>query len=244
MGSMFLLLALVTGGSLLTSLTGLGGGSLILAGLLLIYPPELAIPLHSFTQVTANGIRAGLYRKTVNWKIVFAYASLMLPFAWLGALLFDYVNPSWLKIFVGFFLLFSILPLKLHPKDEPDSKTFVLLGALSGFLGIFVGAVGPMVTPFFNRIKLGRDGVLSTKSAGQMLLQLSKIVAFFGAAGVDFVTLKDHVGLLVFGSILGVAISIPIGKRISDKTMTFFVNILLGIISVKILSEGLREIFF
>lgn len=243
MGSLVLLSLLVTAGSLITSLTGLGGGTLILAGLLLIYPPELALPLHSFTQFSANALRTGIFFKSVNWRVVAFYASLMLPAAWAGAKIFDLINPSVLKIFVGIFILISVIPFKFHPKEEPRPRTFMIIGALSGFLGIFVGAIGPAVVPFFNRLKLSRDGILSTKSAGQMCLQLTKIIAFSGAAGVNFIALKDHIGLLILGTLVGVAISIPIGKKISDQKFDIAVNILLGLISIKVLVEGIRELF-
>lgn len=235
-----LLFFLVTFGALLTSLTGLGGGTLILAGLLLVYPPQLAIPLHSFTQLSANGLRTAIFFKKVNWKVVGAYALLMIPFTWGAAKLFDLIDPNWLKIVVGTLILISVLPLPIRPKDEPKLSTFVWLGALSGFLGVFVGAVGPMVVPFFNRLKLSREGMLTTKSAGQMMLQLTKIIAFAGAAEIDFVALKDFVIPLFFGALLGVAISIPIGKKISDAKLNRVVDILLVLIALKVIVEGLR----
>ncbi len=237
-----MLFLLVTLGSLITSLTGLGGGTLILAGLLLVYPPEIALPLHSFTQLVANGMRAGIFFKKVSWKTVAAYASLMLPFAWIGALLFEHINPSILKVLVGTLILASVIPWKYQLKTEPRPITFVIAGAISGFLGIFVGAVGPLVTPLFNRLPIGREGNISTKSAGQMFLQFSKIIAFGGAAGVNFLALKDNIGILVLGSLIGVGISIPIGRKIPDQKFDLAVNILLGLISVKILYEGIREL--
>ncbi len=239
---MVVLFLLVTFGSLLTSLTGLGGGTLILAGLLLVYPPELALPLHSFTQFTANALRAGIYFNKVSWKTVGAYALLMLPFAWLGAELFEHINSSILKVIVGTLILASIIPWKFKLKSEPRQSTFVIAGAMSGFMGIFVGAVGPMVTPLFNRLPLGREGNLSTKSAGQMCLQLSKIIAFGGAAGVNYVAIKENIGILMLGSLIGVGISIPIGKKISDQKFDLAVNILLALISIKVLFEGIREL--
>jgi len=240
--SMFLLFFLTTFGSLITSLTGLGGGTLILAGLLLVYPPELAIPLHSFTQFSANALRAGIFFKEVKWRVVFFYGLLMLPAAWGAAHIFDALNPSILKLLVACFILFSIFPWKVKPKHEPSPRTFVMLGALSGFMGVFVGAIGPAVVPFFNRLKISREGILSTKSAGQMVLQLSKIIAFSGAAGINFISLKDHIGLLVLGTLVGVLISIPLGKKISDQKFDLAVNILLGLIAIKVLIEGVREL--
>lgn len=242
MGSGLLLFLLVFLGSFITSLTGLGGGTLILAGLLLFFPPTVAIPLHSFNQLVANGFRAALFHKKVNWKVVAAYAALMLPFAWLGAWLFEHINPSILKIVVGSFILISIIPWKWRPTHEPPLSTFVIAGAASGFLGIFVGAVGPMVTPFFNRLKLEREGNLSTKSAGQMFLQLSKIIAFSGAAGINFLDFKEDLGILIVGSVLGVLASIPIGKRIPDQKFNLIVDVMLGLISIKVIVEGIREL--
>ena len=76
-----------------------------------------------------------------------------------------------------------------------------------------------------------------------MLLQLSKIIAFSGAAGVDFMALQDHIWILILGTLIGVGISIPIGKKISDQKFDLAVNILLGLISIKVLIEGLRELY-
>lgn len=244
MESSVLLFFLVTLGALISGLTGLGGGTVILAGLMIVYPPEVAIPLHSFTQFTANALRSAVQFRIINWRIVGAYGSLMLPAAWIGATIFDLINPSWLKIIVGLVILVSVLPIKFKKHDEPKISTFVLMGALSGFLGIFVGAVGPMVVPFFNRLKLKRDAMLVTKSAGQMVLQLSKIIAFSGAASINFGNLKSQIGLLIVGSFLGVMISIPVGKKISDDKFNKAIVVLLSVISIKVLIEGIKELFF
>lgn len=229
-------------GSLLTSLTGLGGGTLILAGLLLFYPPTIALPLHAFTQLSANALRAGIFFNTVRWKVVAAYGYLMLPFAWLGASIFDHINASWLKVFVGSFMLLSLVRWKKVSKEEPKMMVFVLAGALSGFVSIFVGAVGPMVTPLFNRLKITREGSINTKSAGQMTLQLMKIIAFSGASSINFSVLKDQIGTLVLGTLVGVLISIPIGRKISDEKFELVVNTMLGIIALKVLVEGVLEL--
>jgi uncharacterized protein len=242
--SLGLLFLLVTLGSLITSLTGLGGGTLILAGLMLVYPPELAVPLHSFTQLVANGFRASIFFKRVHWRVVAAYASLMLPCAWGAGYLFDLINPDWLKVCVGSFIIVSVIPWSFRPKGVPRLKTFAFLGGVSGFLGMFVGAVGPLVTPFFNRLGLEREGNLSTKSGGQFFLQLCKIIAFSGAAGVDFISLKGNIGILVLGSFLGVGLSIPLGKKISDKKFELSVNVLLILISIKVIAEGIGALFF
>jgi hypothetical protein len=56
--------------------------------------------------------------------------------------------------------------------------------------------------------------------------------------------MKDHIGILVSGTLLGVILSIPLSKKISDQRFSVVVNILLGLISIKVLYEGVRELFF
>lgn len=237
-----LLFSLVTAGALISSLTGLGGGTIILAGLLLVYPPEIAIPLHSFTQLSANSLRVALFYKTVHWRVVLFYSALMIPACWLGAWIFDLINPSWLKLVVGSFILISIFPLPFKPQGEPKKVTFMILGAVSGFLGVFIGAVGPFITPFFNRLKLSRNGSIATKNAGQAVLQLSKIIAFWGATSIDFGALKENVVILVLGTLVGVGISIPLSRKISDETFDLMINIMLGLIAIKVIYEGVTEL--
>jgi uncharacterized membrane protein YfcA len=237
-----LLFILVTLGSFISSLTGLAGGTLTLAGLLLFFSPSIALPLHSFTQLSSNALRSGLFFKHVDWKTVFFYFLLMIPATWLGATLFHLINPSWLKILVGLLILISLVPWKIKTQTIPSSWIFFCLGGISGFLSVFVGAVGPLVTPFFNRLNLSRQGMLSTKSAGQALLQLSKIFAFWGAADVNFDLLKENILLLVLATLLGVALSIPISRKISDQRFNLMVNTLLVMISLKVLAEGILEL--
>jgi uncharacterized membrane protein YfcA len=88
---------------------------------------------------------------------------------------------------------------------------------------------------YFNRLDRSRESFLSTKSVGQMLLQLSKIVAFSGAGGVDFYSLKGKIIWIVSGTIIGVLLSIPLSKKISDEKYRLIVNSLLVLISIKVL---------
>lgn len=239
-----LLFVLVTGGALVSSLTGLGGGTIILAGLLLVYPPEIAIPLHSFTQLSANSLRVGLFYKTVRWDVVLYYSALMIPAAWLAAWIFDLINPSWLKLMVGTFILISVFPFAIKPKGEPRKRTFMILGAISGFIGVFIGSVGPFITPFFNRLKIGRNGNIATKNAGQGVLQVSKIIAFWGATSIDFGPLKDNILLMILGTLVGVGLSIPVSRKISDEKFDLLINIMLGLIASKVIYEGIIELWF
>lgn len=236
----FLLFLIVMVGSLVTGLSGFGGGSIVLAGMMIIYPPELAIPLHAITQVFANGNRVIFFFKHILWKTVLFYSILMFPASLLGAYLFDHFNSDFLKILVGTFILISILPLKFEFIDIPRNHVFVILGALSGFLSVFVGAIGPLVTPFFNRLPTTRTGNLSTKSAGQLFLQFAKLTAFTGISNFSFEGKWGSTLIILTGSVLGVFISHMLSKKISDEIFNKVINLLLTLTAIKIIYEGIK----
>jgi len=229
-------------GSLVSALTGLGGGSFILASLLFFFPPSYALPLHSLTQLIINLMRTGIFINKVHWKIVMFFSFLMLPASWLAARIFDQVNPGVLKVLVGSLILLSFAPFSFFSDLIPGKKTFLLMGGLSGFVSIFIGATGPMVMPFFSRLQLSRDEMLSTKSAGQACLQFSKIIAFWGATRINFESIILAFPLIFVGVLIGVMLSIPLGKRIPDPKFNIIMNSMLIIIALKTLLEGMREI--
>jgi uncharacterized membrane protein YfcA len=236
------LMIVVIIGSLVSALTGLGGGSFILASLLFFFPPSYALPLHGLTQLIINLMRTGIFINKVQWKIVMLFSSLMLPASWLAARIFDQINPGVLKILVGSLILLSFVPFPFFSNLIPGKKIFLLMGGISGFVSIFIGVTGPMVMPFFTRLKLSRDEMLSTKSAGQAFLQLSKIIAFWGATRIDFDSIIQAFPLIFVGVLIGVVLSIPLGKRIPDPKFNMIINLMLMIIALKTLLEGLREI--
>jgi uncharacterized membrane protein YfcA len=237
-----ILFFIVLFGSLITGLSGFGGGSIVLAGMMVIYPPHVAIPLHGLTQFLANLGRVLLFYKGIRWRVVAYYSLLILPASWIGVRLFDYLNPHILKIFVGCFIIYSIFPRRISLQNEPSLGMFAILGGISGFLSVFVGSIGPMVTPYFNRVKSTREENLSTKSAGQMILQFSKLVAFSGVGGFSLFQNSQFLGIIFFGTLAGIIFSHLISKKISDEIFNLILNILLVIVSLKILYEGLLGI--
>ena len=237
-----LLLLIVIFGSLISSLTGLGGGSFILASLLLYFPPSLALPLHSFTQLIINILRSGLFFKSVLWNVVGFFSLLMLPGAWLAGKIFDQINPGFLKVIVGSLILISILPIQYAPRMVPGKKTFLFMGFFSGFVSMFIGTTGPMVMPFFNRLELSREEMLSTKSAGQSVLQLSKLISFWGATSIDFDPIDQDIPIILLSVLAGVLLSIPLGRKIPDPKFNMIINVMLMIIASKTLFVGINEI--
>lgn len=239
--SHILLFVVATFGAAISALTGLGGGSIVLALLLMFYPPLEALALHSFTQLTSNFLRGFLHWREISWAVVGRYSLLLIPGAFIAGQLMGMIEASYLEILIGVMILVSIyLPLP-EKFQKLNLNVFIPLGFISGFLGMMIGAVGPFVAPFFQRVGLKRQAQLATKSMAQMSLQLSRIIAFGGMSEIQFGPIKDEILLLIVAVIVGVGISVPLSEKLSDKWFDRIVNGLLTIIAVKTVISGILK---
>jgi len=234
-----MLFAMVTIGAFISGLTGIGGGSLVLAGLMMVYPPHLAIPLHAFNQLAANGLRSFLSWKQINYKVMVSYALLIAPGCYLATLLFAYVNPAVIKLIVGSMILLSAYPKLEFISKTPSLKAFSILGFFSGFLSMFSGAVGPLVLPFFNKLNLSREGSIGTKSCSQLILQIIKIIAFAHMTDLSFIEHQSVLMILITGTIIGIVLSLVALKKVTDHQLDKFVMGLMIVIGGKIFFEGI-----
>ena len=64
----------------------------------------------------------------------------------------------------------------------PERAAFGIAGALSGTLGVVIGATGPIIAPFLLREGWENEEIIATKATGQAFIHAQKIVAF-GVAG-------------------------------------------------------------
>ena len=93
-----------------------------------------------------------------------------------------------------------------------EARRFALLGGVGGFLGSLIGAVGPLVAPFFLHLGLSRRGVVGTAAACQAAGHLAKIAAF-GWVGFSY---REHLALLTAMSMLVIA-GAMVGSRLLDR---------------------------
>ena len=75
--------------SALTAVAGAGGGTILIALMLLFMPPAAAIPAHGVVQLASNTWRVWLFRKHMAWPLIIRF-SLLLPLGvWLGLEMFQ-----------------------------------------------------------------------------------------------------------------------------------------------------------
>lgn len=178
------LLAAVFCTSLLSGIFGMAGGLVLLGILLLILPVGTAIAVQGAIQIIANGSRAFLSRSFIDWKIL-GFICLGLLIAAMVLYLVRYTpDLATVCIAIGLLPVLVWIPKDWLALDASKPHHAVLCGMLGGGLNLAVGVSGPTVDIFFIRTMMDRRTVIATKAATQVISHASKVVFYWGAAGI------------------------------------------------------------
>jgi uncharacterized membrane protein YfcA len=233
--------------STLSAIIGMAGGIVLLSIMLLFFEPAVVIPLHGFIQLVSNSSRAVVQRKHIDWRIVSIYALPLFPMSFVGFFVLDSLTPGITRGLIGLFVLTATwipgwLLLGTHPERSAIGKRFFLLGSVTGVLGMTVGAVGPLIAPFFLNLGLARQGVVGTKAACQMLGHIAKI-AVFALIGFSFPEFVQPLALLAGSVILGTWIGSRILGHVSEKAFVWLYRGVLSVIALRLVYGAFAEHF-
>ena len=160
--------------SSISAVTGMGGG-IILLGIMAILIPEgyMVIALHGIIQMVSNGTRTSVFRDHIKKNLISEYfigaivglgLSIFIVYVLMhfhnvttaNQISFDYLKPI-----IGLYILWYLY--LRGPKKEQKNKLFIIVGFISGISSIFIGAVGPLIAPFFLRSDLIKRILLQIK---------------------------------------------------------------------------------
>lgn len=232
--------------SSISAVLGMGGG-IILLGIMAIVIPEgyKVIALHGMVQLFSNTTRTFIFRKHLNSKLIYqflngAFIGVLLS-ALIIILLISYFNVQSanqikvevLKPFIGLFIVWYLF--FKSPKKEKNISTFLPVGIIAGISSIFVGAVGPLIAPFFLRKDFTKENIIANKAASQMITHLSKIPLFIYFFNMNYsAELKTLVPLII---------SVYIGTNFGKRILNFIPeNLFKKIFKITLLIIALRLI--
>lgn len=191
----------------LSGMTGLGGGTLLIAALYAAgLAPTVAVPLHAGVQLVSNGARTLAYVAHVDWRALGLFLVGAVPSPFLVAPLVVRADADALRLLMAAFVLLALVPgwvqrIRLH-----GPVGMVIAGVIAGGAGMVVGATGLLIAPFFLREDWSKEKVIASIAVCQTLAHLLKIAAF---ASHGFVLLDELALLLpmsaavIVGTLLG-----------------------------------------
>ena len=219
--------------STLSGVMGMGGGILLLTVMAQFFPPATLIPLHGVIQLGSNGMRAALQCRSIDKKIAIQMVLGALVGAGVGSqVVIDVPVKLYSLILAVFIIVFTWMP-KLKRAPQIRHK-FLILGAMASLGSLFVGAIGPLLAPFFLREGLSKEGIIATKAFIQGIIHALKIFIFMSLGFV----FKEY-ALLLFGMVPMVFLGTWIGKkilyRVSDTHFKLAFKILISCLAIRML---------
>lgn len=208
--------------SALSGVFGMAGGLILLWFLLLALPATAAIVVHGAIQLCANGSRAWLSRRYIEWRIVAIIASGGALAALALALVGYTPNTAIVSLLIGLLPVLIWLPKHWLRFDASRTSHAFVCGLAAGGLTIASGVSGPTIDLFFIRTHMGRRQIVATKAAVQVISHAIKIAFYFGAALTLTATQWGSVLLAIPFAILGTRSGNAILRRLTDANFRYW----------------------
>lgn len=220
--------------SILSALVGMAGGTVLLAALTLFLPLAAVIPVHGTVQLVSNFSRAFILRTYIHKKI-FCYFLLGAPLgAFASTLLIKYiVSTQFLFGLIVLLILYTVFKPERLPSIMLKYWQFSILGFVIGFLGLLIGATGPLVSVFFLRKDLKKEEIVATTASIQILTHVLKIPAFL-YLGFNYLEYWPLIMVMLVGAIIGTQIGVKFLNTMHTHTFVFLYKLTLLFIATYI----------
>ena len=213
--------ALIT--SFISGIFGMAGGMILMGVLLALLPLPAAMMLHGIVQLAANGWRALLLRRVIDWRVFKGYAAGAFVALALFAIAGLVVGKPAALIALGLTPFIALaLPQRLHLNVERRWHSFAC-GIVCMALSLTAGISGPLLDVFFVRSTMKRHAVVATKAITQSLSHCLKIVYFGGVLAVEGGAVSPWLAAaMVLLAFAGTSLSRPVLERISDESFRWW----------------------
>ena len=227
-----LYLALIISGAIawFISTVAAGGAATLLIPIVgFLLGAQYVAPIISLAALCSNPTRAWLFRHDVDWQVIRYLLPGSLIGAFLGAWSFSFLDPKWLQIILGLFLISYVFQYQFGKSKRTfkfTKKLFFPLGVSVSFLSGLVGATGPVLNPFMLNYGLKKEHLVGTKSINSLVMQLTKITTY-SLFGILTLQVAIYGVLLGLGAILGVFAARHHLLKIDPQRFQFYTMIMM-----------------
>lgn len=231
-----LLIAISFFTSALTAAFGIGGGVAMLGALAGTVPTNVIVAVHGVVQFGSNLGRAILQRAHAHWPAIGRFLIGAVIGVALGAWLFVSLPERILLGLLGAFILIMVWVPK--PKIPGLAATgFVLGGAISSVITMFVGATGPFVQALLLPLGLDRRGIIATHAVMMTAQHLLKVVAF-SYIGVALVPWLPLIAAMIASGFIGTVTGTKLLEKLPERLFQLILKVLLTLIALDLLRRA------
>lgn len=203
--------------ALVSGVFGMAGGMILMGGLLYFLAVPSAMVLHGIAQMTSNAVRAFLWRRHIQWPLVWRFAIGAAASVIAFGLIRFVPDDRLVMIGLGLSPYFAlVIPKRSVPQADRRFGAEVC-GLVCTAFQMFSGLSGPLLDLFFVHIPMDRRSVIATKAVCQVLSNLAKL-SYFGAivsSAAEILTPSVMI-LAIVPAIAGTMASRPIIQGLTD----------------------------
>ncbi|MGM0543347.1 MAG: sulfite exporter TauE/SafE family protein [Pseudomonadota bacterium] len=223
--------------SLLTACLGAGGGVMLLGVMAQIIPPQVIIPLHGMVQLGSNANRAAMLFRHIDRRLILTFLPGAAVGALLGSLVLISLPPTVLYLSIASFILYLCWGPAL-PKLAMGQRGTVVVGAVTTFLSLFVGATGPLIGAYLKQLYTHRFQIMATLAAVMSLQHVIKM-AVFQQAGVNLGPWLPLAGAMILSGAIGTWVGLRILKHMPERQFARLFNAVLTLLALRLVWQAL-----
>lgn len=222
--------------SLITAAMGLGGGTLMLSVLTLVFPAAIVVPFHGAIQLGSNSGRALVQRAFIQWRLALWISLGAVLGSVLGVRFAAYLPESVFKLLIGGFILVVIWLPKPDIRTRGPVSSFVG-GTVISFLGMIVGITGPLVLTFIRGLSDRRE-LVATHAALMTFQNSAKVVAFI-FVGFAFAEFLPLILVMVAAGFVGTVLGSKLLIKLPEKTFCYGFKIIITVLALDLIRRAI-----
>lgn len=223
--------------SMMTASLGAGGGVMMLGVMAQLVPVQAIIPVHGLVQLGSNSGRALMSVRHIDFSMILKWLPGIILGGGIGFFFLVSVSPKVMYFSIAGFILFMCWGPKL-PSGATSGKGLFLMSLISSFVGLFVGASGPLVGAFLKQIYDARLTLIATFAFTMSLQHLMKMFVF-GQTGFDITPWLIPVMTMILAGMAGTWVGLRISTNLNDKTYHKVFNIILTLLALRLMWQAL-----
>ncbi|MDO6693861.1 sulfite exporter TauE/SafE family protein [Aliiglaciecola sp. 3_MG-2023] len=235
--TLIILLVIVAGfSSFVTAGFGAGGGVFLLLVMAAVMPISAVIPIHGLVQLGSNANRAILTFRHLDKNMLLYFGMGAILGALSASLVVTQLPLAIMKLLLGVFVIY-LLWAKLPTINERSRFSKIIVGVVTTFLSMFVGASGPLVGSYMYINNYDKLAFTATFSASMTFQHCLKALVF-GAIGFAFWDWLPLIIAMVLSGTVGTWFGIKLLKKLPAEKFKGVFKLILTLMSIHLVWQA------